>query len=130
MAATDPLITPEDVAARLGVEPYEDDLERDQVAVQCADVSAVIRSKRRSIDAWLAAGLIDLGIVKAVACQMLSRALLTVHTGGIPIVGESHPEYSVQYNQAVKAGLRIEPEELALLTITKPRAKAFSIIPS
>lgn len=130
MAATDPLITPEDVAARLGVEPYDDDLELAQVKVQCDDVSAVIRSRRRSIDAWLGAGLIDIRIVKAVACQMLSRALLTVHTGGIPIVGESHPEYSVQYNQAVKAGLRIEEDELALLTIAKPKNKAFSIIPS
>lgn len=130
MAATDPLITPADVAARQGVEEYDDELERAQVAVHCADVSAVIRSKRRSIDQWIADGLIDAEVVKAVGCQMLSRALLTVHTGGIPIVGESHPEYSVQFNQAVKAGLRIEPEELALLVIAKPRNKAFSIIPS
>lgn len=129
MAVTAPLITAVDVAARLGVEEYED-LELAQIEIHCIDVSAVIRAKRRSIDVWLAAGLIDIKIVKAVGCQMLSRALLTVHTGGIPIVGESHPEYSVQFNQAVKAGLRIEQDELDLLTVAKPKNKAFSIIPS
>lgn len=129
MAATTPLIKPEDVAARQGVELYDDDLEYAQVAVHCADVSAVIRAHRRSIDAWLTAGLIDREIVTAVGCQMLARALMTVHTGGIPIVGESHPEYSVQFNQAVKAGLRIEQDELDLLTIAKPKNKAFTVNP-
>lgn len=133
MAVTTPLVTHKDVAARLGIADFDDDLARNQAKVYCQDVSDLIRTLRPQIDAWIAAGKVRPGVVVAVAAEAVQRALFTADTGGIPKVGESHPELSVQFNQASKGGLFIADDRLALITWTDTavnRGKAFSIIPS
>jgi hypothetical protein len=128
----EPLVTPEDIAARLRT-TWEDDGELAQVEALCDDTSALIRSLRPSIDAWIEAGRVSAAMVQAVASQVLIRALSSVDRGGIAIVGESHPEYSVQYSQIAKAGLRLEPDELKMITPAGEGlawGKAFSVTPA
>jgi hypothetical protein len=125
-------VTPEDIATRLRTE-WVDDGELSQVEAFCDDISALIRSLRPKIDEWLEAGRVSTNMVAAVASQALIRALTSVERGGIAVVGESHPEYSVQYSQIAKAGLRLEPDELKMITPAGEGVtwgKAFSVTPA
>lgn len=127
-----PLIEPGDVAGRLAKGGYSG-LEKTQIELLCVDVSAIIRGRRRGIDEWIADGRLDRATVVAVACQVLIRALHSIESGGITIVGESHPEYSVQFSQAAKAGLYLDADQVRDLTppeVDGSRGRAFSIMPS
>lgn len=132
-SGTQALVTPRDVAARLAIAVAEwDDTELGQIEALCDDVSELIRALRPKIDQWISDGLVRAGMVQAIATQVLVRALASVDRGGIPIVGESHPEFSVQYSQVAKAGLRLEPDELKMITppgLDTDRGKAFSVQP-
>jgi hypothetical protein len=129
----DPLVIPGDIAVRLGRAEWDTEGELAQIEALCDDTSALIRSLRPKIDQWLADGKVSRLMVEAVAAQVLIRALTTVDRGGIPIVGESHPEYSIQYSQIAKAGLRLEADELKMITPAGEdisRGKAFSVTPA
>jgi hypothetical protein len=131
VVATDPLIRPEDVATRLAV-TWDDEAALGQIEALCDDVSALIRARKPHVDEWIASGRMQRQLVEAIAAQILVRAWFSVSTGGIPIVGESHPEYSVQFSQAAKAGLMITDDELRGLTPASELGaggRAFSIKP-
>ena len=123
-----PLVTPEQVGVRLGVE-YEPGAELDQVTAFCADVSALIRSRRPLIDQWIADGDISADTVVAVACQVAARAMTSANTGGVGIRSEQHPEYSYELTSSTAAGLNLSNRELAMLTPPGFRNRPFSIFP-
>lgn len=126
-----PLITARDVAKRLGISEWDDDAAETQAKEYCVDVLDLIRSRRPSIDDWVAAGKVLRSTVVRVASQAVQRALFTAETGGIPKVGESHPEHSVQWNQASKGGLYLDDADLDDITPTDDatRRGAFTIRP-
>jgi hypothetical protein len=123
------------VAARLGISEWDDDVAEVQAKAYCTDVAELIYALRPRVDEWITAGRLRRGVVLAVAAQAVQRAIFSAATGGIPLVGESHPEHSVQFNQASKAGVYLSADDLTLITPppvdeTGTRGKAFSIIPS
>lgn len=128
-----PLVQASDVATRLARAGY-DTLEKAQVEALCVDVSAVIRARKRGIDEWIDEDRLDRAVVVAVAAHVVLRALHSIESGGIPVVGRSHPEYSEQFSQAAKAGLFLDSDQLRDLT-PRPaegqgRRGAFSIMPT
>jgi len=122
-----PLVTPQDVGTRLGT-TYSG-IELDQVTALCADVSALIRSRRPLIDEWITDGLIDSAAVVAVAVQVVARALTSITTGGVGIRAEQHPEYSYELTSSTASGLNLSNRELAMLTPYGFRNRPFSIFP-
>lgn len=124
-----PLCTPDDVATMLGVDPYPEGAERDQVLWLCVRVSGLIRSKRPLIDTWIAQGLLDADLVNGVACQVVARLLTTISTGGVGIRSEQHPEYSYELTASAAAGFNLTKAELADLTPAVGRKRPFSVMP-
>lgn len=122
-----PYATVEDVAIRLATS-YSGDQEA-QVEALIADISSYMRSVRPLLDQWIAAGLVSADAARAVCCQATARMLTSVHTGGMGVIGESHPEYSYQLSQAAAAGMLLTEDELNALTPFGPR-RAFSIQPA
>lgn len=123
----DPFATVADVEDRLDVS-YSDGEAR-QVEVLLDDVSELIRTRRPSIDTWIATGKIRPKIVKAVTCQVVARVLTSVGAGGIGVRSETHPEHSYTLTDAAAAGLELTEEELSLLSLPTQRGRAFSITP-
>lgn len=122
-----PLCTPYDVGRRLGVNYDTDEIV--QVSAICDDVSGLIRARRPQIDLWIADGLLPEATVIAVACQVVSRVLTTISTGGVGLRGETHPEYSYELTASAAAGLNLTKAELTTLTPQSARPGAFSIHP-
>ena len=123
-----PLIEPQDVADRLGTE-YEG-AELVQVERLCTDVSALVRSRRPEVDAWLASGELDFDVLVAVCVQVVARALTSISTGGVGIRSEEHPEYSYELTSSTASGLNISNRELQLITPEARRNRPFSVQPS
>lgn len=124
-----PLCTPHDVGAWLGTSYTEDMAEYVQVSKLCAAVSALIRARRPRIDDWLADGLLDDDLVRAIAVQVVARQLTTISTGGVGVRSETHPEYSYELTASAAAGLNLSKAELTALTPLAGRDRPFSIIP-
>jgi hypothetical protein len=123
-----PLLTPQDVAERLGV-TYEG-AELVQVERLCADVSALVRSRRPDIDQWLGSGELNFDIVIAVCVQVVARALTSITTGGVGVRSEEHPEYSYELTSSTASGLNLTNRELQSLTPPDRRNRPFSVTPS
>jgi hypothetical protein len=124
-----PFCTPRQVAEAAGEDPFEG-AELEMAARQCRAVSAMIRSRRPLIDTWIADGDLDAELVLEVACQVVSRVLTTLKTGGVGIRSEQHPEYSYELTASAAAGLNLTKAELVLLTPTAGRPRPFSIHPA
>lgn len=124
-----PLVTPAEVAARLGVDVY-DGAELVQVTRFCDDVSALMRSRRRELDQWISAGLVDADAVVAVAVQVVARALTSATTGGVGLRSEQFPEYAYELTASTASGLNLTNRELAMITPASERNRPFSVTPS
>lgn len=123
-----PLCSPDDVAETLGVAAYQG-AELAQVTRLCAQVSALIRSERGQVDAWLATGQLDSDLVSGVACQVVIRVKTTISTGGGAVRSETHPEYGYTLSSTALSGLALSSDELARLTPAMDDRSAFTIRP-
>lgn len=120
---------PSDVAIRLGLgqDGFDED-EEAQAAALLDDVSAIMRSRLPSLDAWITDLLVDTATAKAVCCW-LAMECITVATTGVGKVGETHPEHAVTIRSA--AGLDLTDAQIDQLTppSAKTSGRAFSIRP-
>jgi hypothetical protein len=102
-----------------------------QTLVLLRDISAMIRSRRRGIDAWIAAGRLDPELATAVTCQVAQRILPLAAEGRMAVKSETHPEYAYELSQAAIDGLWLTRQEYELLSPTPIRTngRAFSVQP-
>lgn len=123
---SDPLFTIGDVQAISG-ETYEEP-EITQINRFIAVVSAKLRNRVSGIDDRIAAGTLDLDLVKGVGAEIVIRALDTLRRG-LGVRRVEYPEWSTEYASASDSGrlVYITDEDIADLIDTADSGDSFTI---